>query len=96
MNTANERGCYCGLWRTNPRVLRRQGVPEGFCGFCQVCQAPGHARHFPGAVPFTGCWCDRHYRLVKFLHPAGSFGFFVWLVACCLLLAVLFWWLYAG
>lgn len=60
----NERSCYCGLWETNPEFLREQGVPEGHCGICQRCGAPGHTRHFPGPVPYTGAWCDACYRVV--------------------------------
>lgn len=47
----NTRGCYC-----KPGEL--------FCGTCERCGAPGHTRHFPGPVPYTGSWCDRCYRVV--------------------------------
>lgn len=40
----------------------------------QTCKGPGHTRHFPGAVPYTGCWCDFHYRLLSFIHPLGFPG----------------------
>ncbi len=60
----NERGCYCGLWQTNPATLTEQGVPPGFCGICERCGQPGHTRHFPGPVPVTGSWCDRCYGIV--------------------------------
>ena len=76
-----ETNCYCGLWKTDPELLRRQGVPPGYCGLCQVCGEPGHTRHFPGAVPYTGSWCDRHYRRARNLHPLGAVGFFLWLAA---------------
>ena len=33
------------------------GEGARFCGECD-CGAPGHTQHFPGAVPFTGGWCD--------------------------------------
>jgi hypothetical protein len=65
----NERGCYCDLWRKDPDVLRRQGVPEGFCGICEHCRQPGHLRHFPGPVPYTGAWCDRCYRILAWTWP---------------------------
>lgn len=72
-----QKGCYCSLWLTNPEVLRSQGVPEGFCGRCQQCGAPGHTRHFPGPVPYTGAWCDRCYGILTwtwpFRVPAGWF-----------------------
>lgn len=38
--------------------MEKEGVPEGFCGFCEICHKPGHVQHFPGAVPYTGTWCD--------------------------------------
>jgi hypothetical protein len=77
----NARGCYCGLWDTNPEVLERQGVPRGHCGRCTVCRRPGHTRHHPGAVPFTGAWCDWHYRRLALTHPASPLGCLLWLAA---------------
>lgn len=64
--------CYCGLWKTNPACLREQGVPEGFCGICQRCNRPGHTRHFPGPVPYTGAWCDTCYRYLAWSWPLRS------------------------
>lgn len=68
----NERGCYCELWGRDPACLESRGVPRGYCGFSQTCRKPGHIRHFPGAVPYTGCGRDFHYRRVSILHPIGS------------------------
>ena len=68
-STINKRGCYCGLWEKNPAFYETRGVPRGYCGFCMKCGKPGHTRHFPGAVPFTGCWCDFHYRVASIIHP---------------------------
>jgi hypothetical protein len=62
------------MWEKNPAHFESLGVPRGYCGFCQRCGAPGHTRHFPGAIPYTGCWCDRHYRLVSLIHPLGFPG----------------------
>jgi hypothetical protein len=76
----NARGCYCELWDTEPKVLEQQGIPRGYCGLCEVCGCPGHMRHFPGAVPYTGSWCDWHYRRVALTHPASSLGCLFWLV----------------
>ena len=76
-----ERGCYCDLWETSPKTLEKQGVPHGYCGLCMVCGKPGHLRHFPGAVPFTGAWCDKHYRRTLWLNPHGSIGSLLWLMA---------------
>ena len=70
----NERVCYCGLWEKDPKFYESRGVPRGYCGFCIKCGKPGHTRHFPGAVPFTGCWCDFHYRLISLIHPLGFPG----------------------
>lgn len=71
----NERGCYCGL-----PTDEREDLPDGYCGRCERCGRPGHTRHFPGAVPYTGEWCDRHYRAVAFLHPFGMPSSFLWLI----------------
>ena len=43
--------CYCAEGETT-------------CGTCEVCGAPGHTRHYPGARPYTGSWCDACYRRV--------------------------------
>jgi hypothetical protein len=76
---ANTRMCYCGLWDTKPEVLEQQGIPRGYCGLCLVCERPGHTRHHPGAVPFTGSWCDWHYRRLALTHPATPLGCLFWL-----------------
>jgi len=74
----NKRGCYCGIWDTDPAHFESEGVPRGFCGFCETCNKPGHTRHFPGSVPYTGCWCDFHYRRLSIIHPLGSYGTFLY------------------
>jgi hypothetical protein len=84
----NERGCYCSLWIDSPSTLIEQGVPEGYCGLCEKCGEPGHLRHFPGAVPYTGSWCDKHYRRVAMLHPLGSRS----LLMIIILLSVISYW----
>lgn len=81
-----QRNCYCGLWEKSPETLEEQGVPPGYCGLCQVCGAPGHTRHFPGAVPYTGAWCDKHYRRTLLLDPRGAIGCYVWLAGIALLI----------
>jgi len=70
--------CYCNLWKKHPQILEKQGVPPGYCGLCDLCGSPGHLQHFPGAVPFTGAWCKKHYYRTMFLHPLGSVGFLIW------------------
>ncbi len=72
---AEARGCYCVEGGSG------DGLPEGFCGRCDVCGKPGHVRHHPGAVPVTGAWCDRHYRMTALLHPLTPVGKYVWLGA---------------
>jgi hypothetical protein len=82
--------CYCDERERHPEafervdrpgVLERRALPPGYCGWCIVCGGPGHARHFPGAVPFTGAWCDRHDRRLRLTHPASPIGCLVWLTA---------------
>lgn len=51
----NARSCYCKPGETT-------------CGTCERCGAAGHTRHFPGAVPATGAWCDRCYSVVAWQH----------------------------
>lgn len=68
----NERGCYCREDREQPEYHQAQGIPKGFCGVCERCGQPGHTRHFPGAVPYTGAWCDRCYRIVGIQYLARS------------------------
>lgn len=75
----NARGCYCELWNTKPEFLEQQEIPRGYCGLCQVCGRPGHIRHHPGAVPYTGSWCDWHYRRVALFHPFAPLGCILWL-----------------
>ena len=88
LSKRQQKFCYCDLWDKNQKVLEDQGVPRGYCSFCQKCKKPGHTRHFPGAVPYTGGWCDYHYSLLKWLHPLGSIGVIIWTVAISGLLLV--------
>ncbi|MDP2922389.1 MAG: hypothetical protein Q8O30_01535 [Candidatus Omnitrophota bacterium] len=80
----NQRNCYCGSAKlkkpffNNPDAT--QDIPEGYCGICEVCGKPGHIRPHPGAVPYTGEWCDFHYRLLSILHPTTKIGCFLWIV----------------
>jgi hypothetical protein len=83
--------CYCSLWETHPKTLEDQGIPPGYCGLCDVCGAPGHMRHFPGAAPYTGAWCRRHYRRAMWLHPLGRGGAWIWLAGLFSILALLYW-----
>ena len=34
-----------------------------------------------GSVPFTGSWCDGHYRRLALTHPAAPLGCLFWLAA---------------
>lgn len=75
----NKRNCYCNLWEKSPVTLEQQGIPHGYCGICEKCGKPGHLRHFPGPVPYTGGWCDRHYRTTMILSPRGIIGILLWI-----------------
>lgn len=75
----NPRGCYCGLWRKAPELLRQQGHAEGFCGKCLRCGQSGHTRHHP-SMPTTGAWCDRCYRLLYWTRFRYSPAFWVFLL----------------
>ena len=66
---AEERGCHCGRWLTDPEAMRVRRYPEGFCGICERCGEPGHTRHYPGPVPYTGALCDRCYRVMARTWP---------------------------
>jgi hypothetical protein len=61
---ARTRMCYCSVWGKDPSLYEEKGLTPGFCGKCERCGAMGHMRHYPGAVPYTGSWCDRCYRIV--------------------------------
>ena len=71
---AEKLGCYCSLWQEDPAFLKKQKIPAGYCGLCEKCGRPGHIRHFPGAAPYTGSWCERHYRQTMIIHPLGRIG----------------------
>ena len=86
---AQKRGCYCDKWETNPAVFESLGYPRGYCGFCEVCGQPGHTQHFPGPIPYSGCWCDRHWRRMLWLDPRARFGCLVWIVGLALVWFVL-------
>lgn len=86
----NSRGCYCNLWESSPKTLEDQGIPRGFCGKCCVCGQPGHLRAFPGMVPLTDAWCDKHYRRAMLFHPKGAIGFFLWLGVIALIAWLVF------
>lgn len=33
-------------------------ISKEYCGTCETCENPGHIRHYPSSVPYTGSWCD--------------------------------------
>lgn len=68
-----KRNCYCSLWEKDPKHFEDRGIPRGYCGICQRCGKPGHVQHFPGAVPYTGTWCDRCVRIVPWTN------YFTWI-----------------
>jgi len=80
MASANKRGCRCSGSEKNPGGQQPAGLlPRGYCGLCIMCGKPGHTRHHPGAVRFTGTWCDFHYRVLAVTHPLAPLGTFLWL-----------------
>jgi O-acetyl-ADP-ribose deacetylase (regulator of RNase III) len=81
--------CYCNLWNKEPEMLKKQGIPKGYCGLCEVCGAPGHLQHFPGSVPYTGAWCRKHYYRTMILHPLGSIGILTWSAGIIFLIALI-------
>ena len=78
---ARERGCYCGVRDRNPAAYEKLGYPLGFCGICERCGVPGHTRHFPGPVPYTGAWCDRCYRILAWTWPFRTVMGWVYVLA---------------
>jgi len=90
-----KKNCYCNQRDSNPEILKPGNIPKGYCGLCEICGKPGHIRHFPGPVPYTGAWCDFHYYHVMFLHPKGEYRFLVetisWLFLIVAAIAILIW-----
>ena len=78
---ARERNCYCGIWDKDPAMYEGKGYPRGYCGVCDRCGIPGHTRHFPGPVPYTGSWCDRCYRILAWTWPFRSLGGWIYILA---------------
>ena len=73
-STPNARHCYCKPGETH-------------CGTCERCGVPGHTRHFPGPVPYTGAWCDRCYRFVGIRHAVLRFGLPFMVIAGAILIS---------
>ncbi|MFC1855483.1 hypothetical protein ACFL2A_02945 [Thermodesulfobacteriota bacterium] len=67
------RGCYCGA--LDDDFLKKEGIPQGYCGICERCSKPGHTRHYPGPVPYTGSWCDRCYKIEGVFYVLKMFLF---------------------
>jgi len=89
---AERLGCYCTLWDKDPAFFEKQDIPPGYCGLCDRCGKPGHIRHFPGALPFTGTWCERHYRQAMILHPLRRIGVILYgllIIAAVILFALI-------
>ena len=58
---SNERDCYCKE-RINPKMREYfSHIPNGYCGFCDICNEPSHMMTHPRSAT-TGCWCDEHYE----------------------------------
>lgn len=60
---------YCASRAKDPNSSAEEGVPDGFCGLCEICGAPGHISQHPCSVPYTGCWCELHYSRLAWVFP---------------------------
>jgi len=63
--------CYCFLRQTNAEYdaqLKADGVPDGYCGLCCVCNKPGHTCAHPHQ-PYTAAWCKVHWQEVLDSRP---------------------------
>lgn len=90
----NARQCYCNS--ISREALAEQGIAAGFCGICEVCQQPGHTRHYPGAVPYTGAWCDACFaQLGKTAKTRKMVGFLFYLLFILLIVATVAYQVYA-
>ena len=83
-SVSNKRNCYCSI----PKI---ENGPIEYCGTCAVCGEPGHTRHHPGTVPYTGGWCDYHYKKLAWTHPTAKPGFFVWMIGAGLIILLYKW-----
>ncbi len=61
--------CQCADRRHFPEKFK--GIPEGYCGWCDICGRPGHRRRHPRLKDASGAWCQRHWK--KMIAPK-SFG----------------------
>ena len=59
----NRNPCYCD--ELDSYFREEHGIPKGFCGICDICSEPGHTQHFPGAVSYTGSWCDNCFSRLR-------------------------------
>jgi len=58
-----ESSCYCE--HIDDDFRKKENIPEGYCGICEMCGKPGHTRHYPGARPYTSSWCDECYAEIS-------------------------------
>jgi len=83
------RDCYCG--HLSKEFLDGEGIPEGYCGICERCGKPGHIQHFPGAVTYTGAWCDSCFRIVAAKYWIKSLLFSLLSLAVFILIIEMIW-----
>jgi hypothetical protein len=76
--------CFCSEREKDPRSFSH--VPDGFCGFCDICGEPGHVRPHPTEA-FTGAWCDEHWRDLEKELAASRPDLRGWAAAAAFLLA---------
>ena len=79
MTARKRRGYRCDESEKRPDGRDTQGLARGYCSLCLICVVPGHTRPHPGAVQFTGSWCDFHYSVLAVTHPLAPVGTFLWL-----------------
>ncbi len=86
----NNRDCYCEVLREkDPAYFIKYKIPDGYCGICEKCKMPGHTRSHPGAVSYTGSWCDKHYRQLAWRHPLAFPGLFIWMISLYIIFSIL-------
>jgi hypothetical protein len=73
------------------QVTTGSGLPPTHDSRCEVCGRSGQVRHFPGASPTSGTWCEAHYRRLLWLSPLGHYGRWVWLAGLYAAAAVFVW-----
>lgn len=92
-----KRNCYCELREESPEILEEQNIPQGYCGFCDICGSPGHLQHAPECHPYSASWCDKCLKVQIIVNYAqcismplfiGGLFFSKWLVVISVILFI--------